>query len=169
MTATEELRRLLDKRGVEWMPTAWNPQRETFYRTANGVGICADEYTDGVRIHTDATVTPAQAVEATLGRGTCRLVRHGNLADHDYIACWSCSECSFGWHHSIYDKQFSYCPNCGRHCVPEESEKVVRCKDCRHAAPLEGDEQGRQICWLRSAGYIVEPDGFCSYGERGDA
>lgn len=56
-----------------------------------------------------------------------------------------------------------------RRYVPEESEKVVRCRDCRHAAPLEGDEQGRQICWLRSAGYIVEPDGFCSYGERGDA
>lgn len=53
-----------------------------------------------------------------------------------------------------------------RRYVPEESEKVVRCKDCRHAAPLEGDEQGRQICWLRSAGYIVEPDGFCAWGER---
>lgn len=67
MSATDELRRMLDERGVEWMPVAWNPQRETFYHAANGVGFCADEYTDGVRIYTDATITPEQAIAATLG------------------------------------------------------------------------------------------------------
>lgn len=45
-------------------------------------------------------------------------------------------------------------------------EEVVRCMDCRHAAPIDGDEQGRQICWLRSAGYYAKPDDFCSYGKR---
>jgi len=49
------------------MPVAWNPKRETFYHAANGVGFCADEYTDGVRIYADATITPEQAIEATLG------------------------------------------------------------------------------------------------------
>ena len=67
MTATDELRAMLNERGVEWMPVAWNPQRETFYHAANGVGFCADEYTDGVRIYTDATITPEQAIAATLG------------------------------------------------------------------------------------------------------
>ena len=43
---TDELRRLLDERGVKWFPIAWNPKRETFYHAANGVGFCADEYTD---------------------------------------------------------------------------------------------------------------------------
>lgn len=51
------------------------------------------------------------------GRETCRFILHGYLADQPSIACWSCAECSFGWHHSIYDKQFSYCPNCGRKVV----------------------------------------------------
>ena len=64
---TDELRRLLDERGVKWFPIAWNPKRETFYHAANGVGFCADEYTDGVKIYTDATITPEQAVEATMG------------------------------------------------------------------------------------------------------
>ena len=64
---TDELRRLLDERGVEWIPVAWNPKRETFYHAANGVGFCADEYTDGVKIYTDATITPEQAIAATLG------------------------------------------------------------------------------------------------------
>ena len=66
-SATDELRRLLDERGVKWFPIAWNPKRETFYHAANGVGFCADEYTDGVKIYTDATITPEQAVEATMG------------------------------------------------------------------------------------------------------
>ena len=67
MSITDELRRLLDERGVKWFPIAWNPKRETFYHAANGVGFCADEYTDGVKIYTDATITPEQAVEATMG------------------------------------------------------------------------------------------------------
>lgn len=88
MSATDELRRLPDERGVEWMPVTWNPQRETFYRAANGVGFCADEYTDGVRIHTDATITPEQAIAATLGQEPCvnptwerwhKSLRHGEI------------------------------------------------------------------------------------------
>lgn len=67
MTATDELRRLLDERGVEWMPIAWNPKRETYYHTSNGVGFCADEYADGVKIYTDTIITPEQAIDATLG------------------------------------------------------------------------------------------------------
>lgn len=67
MSATDELRRMLDERGVEWMPIAWNPKKETFYHTSNGVGFCADEYADGVKIYTDATITPEQAIAATLG------------------------------------------------------------------------------------------------------
>lgn len=45
---------------------------------------------------------------------TCHLLQHGPIAEIPTMYCWSCSECGFGWHHSIYDRQFSYCPNCGR-------------------------------------------------------
>ena len=50
-------------------------------------------------------------------RGECRLIRRGNLSDWPEMVCWSCSECGFGWHHSVNDSQFSYCPNCGARVV----------------------------------------------------
>lgn len=50
-------------------------------------------------------------------KGTCRLIENGALADNPSFKCYSCSKCSFGWHHSTYDKQFSYCPNCGAEVI----------------------------------------------------
>lgn len=119
MTATERLRAMLDERGVKWMPIAWNPKRETFYHTSNGVGFCADEYADGVKIYTDATITPEQAIEATLGRGTCHDVGKGWM--------WRCSECKCRldidrdylptmWVDGMADVP-RFCPNCGRRVV----------------------------------------------------
>lgn len=70
MTQTDRLRAMLDERGVEWMAIAWNAKRETFYRTVNGVGFCADEYVDGLIIHTDGPISPEQAIAATLGSPT---------------------------------------------------------------------------------------------------
>ena len=118
MTATDELRRLLDERGVEWMPIAWNPKRETFYHTPDGVGFCADEYTDGVRIYTDATITPEQAVEATLGRGTCHAVFEVDaMSEDERVGEYVCSECgeTFNDGHGKFPR---YCPNCGRKVEP---------------------------------------------------
>ena len=123
MTATDELRRMLDERGVEWMPIAWNPKKETFYHTPNGVGFCADEYTGGVRVYTDATITPEQAIEATLGRGTCRNVspKLGN----DEFTCEECLARVYGSGGRWFDvnwkyHKFNYCPNCGRRVVAGE-------------------------------------------------
>lgn len=129
-TATDVLRRLLDERGVEWIPVAWNPKRETFYHAANGVGFCADEYTDGVKIYTDATITPEQAIAATLGAtdarptqeessGTCRIEYH-----YGEWYCTSCGEmvgtcdpdselCVDG----NYVSMWNFCPMCGRRIV----------------------------------------------------
>lgn len=58
--------------------------------------------------------------EWELSERTCKLERHGSLANYPEMVCWSCSECHFGWHHSINDKQFSYCPNCGAKVVDSE-------------------------------------------------
>lgn len=68
MTATEELRRLLDERGVEWMPSAFDPPHETFYKV-NGVGFIVTEFPEIERVSLacDMRITPEQAVEATLG------------------------------------------------------------------------------------------------------
>ena len=113
-SATERLRALLDERGVEWRPIAWNPKKETFYYTSEGVGFCADEYVDGVKIYTDAIITPEQAIEATLGRGTCKLVPTRDKP-RSKAPTLTCSEC--GWWTDEIGKAWRYCPNCGRRCV----------------------------------------------------
>ena len=72
MSATEELRRMLDERGVEWESTGWPAEDQTFYE-AGGVGFIAigldDEFGDSrMRVCFEDYMTPEQAVEATLGR-----------------------------------------------------------------------------------------------------
>lgn len=67
MTATDELRRLLDERGVEWMPSVWSARDETFYKVGN-TGFLATEMSGGrMKVCIEGYVVPAQAVEATLG------------------------------------------------------------------------------------------------------
>lgn len=131
MTATEELRRLLDERGVKWMPVAWNPKRETFYHAANGVGFCADEYTDGVKIYTDATITPEQAIAATLGSCNCMNGERTGTCNADETETWDCvcdqigrygkrvtihvMECSAcGGTYEHVNGSYEFCPRCGR-------------------------------------------------------
>ena len=117
MSVTERLRALLDERGVEWRPIAWNPKKETFYYTSDGVGFCADEYVDGVKIYTDALITPEQAIDATLGRGTCEVECFDDGMDEGMDGHWfaytpptwylSCG-------HEVNGRRPSYCPVCGR-------------------------------------------------------
>lgn len=70
MTATEKLRAMLDERGVEWTPSVFDRQHETFYSTENGVGFIVTEFPEIGRmsIACDRRITPEQAIEATLGR-----------------------------------------------------------------------------------------------------
>ena len=60
VTATDELRRLLDERGVEWTGGHY-----TDWDDANGHPAEAFEF-DGT-LYVSCVLTPAQAVEATLG------------------------------------------------------------------------------------------------------
>ena len=121
-SAIEELRRLLDERGVECEATL--DSLTTWATGSDTARWCADELINdrfdlyAYNVDEDVSgLTPEQAVEATLGRGTCHVERHGSLANWLDMVCWSCSECGFGWHHSVNDKQFHYCPNCGRRVV----------------------------------------------------
>lgn len=85
---------------------AGSDDAKTEYDFAHACGIEVVRITD--------LMADAQTWETTLGRGKCKAERHGSLANWPEMVCWSCSECGFGWHHSINDKQFRYCPNCGR-------------------------------------------------------
>ena len=130
MTATDELRRLLDERGVEWWETT------TFIGatiTSDGIErhylvstwwnspvfgrVEATDMGDGV-LHmaclNGCDITPAQAIAATLGAGTCRY----EIAFFGDGKVWfACSECG-GMASADYDPP-KYCPHCGRKVVDE--------------------------------------------------
>ena len=114
MTATDELRRMLDERGVEW-----HGDIATYWRDADAVeSLFADNALD-VSLY---AVSPEQAIEATLGRGTC----HDEGDPGDFL----CSECGVRMFTETNDtytmiasdertiiKHPNFCPNCGRRCV----------------------------------------------------
>ena len=123
-TATEVLRRLLDERGVEWWQSV-NTLGCVFTRWHSplfGDEIVAMENDKEGLVLFDHFMTPEQAIDATLGRGTCRDVCAG-------ISEFTCSACGFncdltswislfdgdeGRHRHHHHGTPNYCPNCGR-------------------------------------------------------
>jgi hypothetical protein len=124
MTATDELRRLLDGRGVEYKDrNVFGKHVFHWGKPFHGAMFTdAGEWTELVV----ENASPEQAVEATLGRGTCRITVEDNLAETEGTGdVWlECSACHwqmllepttprFGYCPPL----FSYCPNCGRKVV----------------------------------------------------
>lgn len=131
MSATDELRRMLDERGIECEQsyiegiaeyahvTKWKTQagnRCTFYEIEDG-------YTPYFTRMFIETPTAAQAIAATVGRETCHDVGDERI--------FHCSECGFGLS-DVYlsDEDYlwdddgkriepwpPFCPNCGRKVV----------------------------------------------------
>ena len=117
MNATDELRALLDARGVGHDDitgtfTDWKPNNWTRWCCADGKYAT---YSHCEELDTISLVkygcTPEQAIAATLGRGTCKNKAPGYL---DFL----CSECGFV--HYIDDanctgdgNEWKYCPKCG--------------------------------------------------------
>ena len=100
MSATDELRTLLDERGMEY-----ETDDHMGYSETRWCGAYAFQLAPGAALV--MAVTPEQAVEATLGRGVC----------HDtgvYVSAFECSEC--GEVYEMY-RDPDYCPGCGRKVV----------------------------------------------------
>lgn len=127
MTETERLRALLDKRGVKHYDgtecTYWG---YTVLARSDGsfpiYRFSATEVTDGVSVRL-LRVSPEQAVEATLGRGTCRNIspKLGN----DEFTCEECLARVYGSSGRWFDvnweyHKFNFCPNCGRRVANEQ-------------------------------------------------
>ena len=121
MTATDELRRMLDERGVEWESC---PHCSTYVEyKGEAWRFDYDEPFDQLAIVCLSGYTPAQAIEATLGRGTCHPVANDNLTESEGTGdAWAdCSECG----HLLCvltdpsSQMPNYCPNCGRKVVRE--------------------------------------------------
>ena len=115
MMPTDELRRLLDERGVEYEVDDAKTVRVTRWR-AYGDWVSFIEYDNGdTKFCIDARrLTPEQAIAATQGAGTCRVIATKKLGD------------SFGYRlscgHSMvnpFDDHPDYCPWCGRKVVGE--------------------------------------------------
>lgn len=110
MTATDELKMLLEQRGERYVE--------------NGFGITwrylsdphtATESMDGTLIVTG--LTPKQAIAATLGAGACRNIAPSYL---DFL----CSECGFVYYRNDENyigggNDWRYCPSCGAMVVDE--------------------------------------------------
>ena len=109
MSATDELRRLLDERGIIWQDKTNDGDRceilpgdsVTWWFDHNDVLSTARE-NFGHKLALRCECTPAQAVEATLGREMCR--------DIGYGLRFECSEC----HQTVGGDKPNFCPNCGR-------------------------------------------------------
>lgn len=111
MTAIEALRRMLD-------------EREADYRvSATGYSIDIGPYATAYANRSDTTLdvslrqaTPEQAIEATLGRGTCE-----NIGYYIDSTRFECSACWYnGWTKYAKDGKDrvpNYCPNCGARVV----------------------------------------------------
>lgn len=103
-SATEILRRMLDERGVEHVDAEDGHTQHTWWSDGDHE-VAASNSGERLAVY---NLTPEQAIDATLGPGTCRDV--GRYA-------FVCSEC--GWasdepHHILGGFWPKYCPNCGR-------------------------------------------------------
>lgn len=118
MSATDELRRMLDERGVEYETRDGDTVKNTYW-SCNGLrwGYTEDvDYSGRIdpmlfpMVGGQLTFTPEQAIAATLGAGTCRNVD----ADQGWFGCSECGcICSVDWYGSGFGTP-NYCPNCGR-------------------------------------------------------
>lgn len=69
--------------------------------------------------------------------------------------------------HCDWRKSVGYCPDECNHFKHKDEVIVVRCKNCKHC---QYDAEDRYFACTNSSAFndIVEPNEFCSYGERKD-
>lgn len=127
MTATDELRRMLDECGVEYRAIG----DATFWETHGGAfRYKAKPHAEKLTVMTCCSqkctvMTPAQAIAATVGRGTCYDIEQ----DENDFKCSACGARSFIITDDCYTtiladektvlRRFNYCPNCGAKVVDE--------------------------------------------------
>ena len=117
MSATDKLRRLLDERGVKYQTCDSEDIKVTKWKTPKP-GVYLDyamflEFADGGTDFTfpSSTVTPEQAIAATLGGGECEVTSHYYYDDYDLHEF----ELSCGHSYTMHDDMpYPFCPICGK-------------------------------------------------------
>lgn len=125
MTATEELRRMLDERGVEYR--TYGTTDRTWFEVGN-ISWFVIERENGNLTADAVFLTPEQAIAATLGSCNCSNSERTTTVDetdrisiswqdgrHVTIHVMECSECGHTYEHVNGDYEF--CPHCGRRVV----------------------------------------------------
>lgn len=122
MTDSETLRAMLKERGIK-------------YKTRDALGACETSWCGytAYQLTPESKLimnpTPEQAIAATVGAGTCTIVK--TWTDSDYADHWrySCSEC--GYQIEVGERDIAtgnptshanFCWNCGRRIIEEETE-----------------------------------------------
>lgn len=118
MTPTDELRAMLDERGVEWetdrsgFRVMWGKPVDEFHDTMQFKAVDNALPNGGLNVHI-CGFTPEQAIAATLGAGTC----HEVMIDKFFRGC---SECGYMWEYMYGIGNRSgpnFCPKCGARVV----------------------------------------------------
>jgi len=112
VSATDELRRMLDERGVEWDYGITGAATTRF--SANGIDLTFTPMRDGLVCST--ILTPEQAIAATVGHGTCH-DKNGFDPEIGFectvcgamVDCYMVTPVDTG-----HEVQLKFCPNCGR-------------------------------------------------------
>lgn len=116
MSATDELRKLLDERGIEWKDG--DAAYEIEWSTPDG-RHCSAMYWKPTFSMLISGCTPEQAIAATLGNSraerTCKQEERGWGTEGDHARVWlTCGhDCMVP---TVQDLP-NYCPNCGRKVV----------------------------------------------------
>ena len=127
MTATDELRKMLDERGVTWGNVRRDGAESDYYTEwcfgDNGTGLAAaTEWAVGrdLDVCMRMSMTPAKAIDATLGRGTCEIVVDNRHRVDEVTTSWGCvcSACG-GFHQYTHGDRWAFCPSCGAKVVEE--------------------------------------------------
>ena len=127
MTATDELREMLDERGIEYEQsyiegiasythtTKWETQ------TGNMCAFC--EVEDGHPPYFTRldiwTPTPEQVIAATVGCEACHLALKDDHEEYGeaFHIWWECDECGVTIPRTVGMPELRYCPSCGRRVV----------------------------------------------------
>ena len=109
MTATDELRRLLDERGVEYLASE---DDTTIYYADSGYRYTYNvNHDSGWAQLYGYNLTPEQAIAATLGSGTCHLKPWEMERDTGF---YDSMECDCGYVADVADwASWHFCPSCG--------------------------------------------------------
>ena len=119
MSATEQLRKMLDERGVEWKSGEARPLLTQIRQDGHTIKFHA--WQPGTLKVSMFNLTPEQAISATVGAGTCEadetelipfVHADGDISKVDYIHVMECTECGHTYEHVNGD--YEYCPRCGR-------------------------------------------------------